>query len=98
MITLRKKGETYNGAKGDYLITKGHIDKYELYINEDYLQKQEDGNLHLIFKFIQAFQFKKDAFKRIEEIEWEYIHSEEHAKSQLESGLMTLEQYNSIFK
>ena len=95
MKKLTKLGETYRGAKGTYLISKGHIDKYELFINENYLQKQDNGVLHCTFKFIQAFQFKKDALKRIEEIEWEYIHSEEHLQSQLEYGLITKEEFNT---
>ena len=89
MKKITKVGETFRGAKGTYLINKGHIDKYELYLNEDYLQKNDDGELHFTFKFIQAFQFKKDLLKRIEEIEMEYIMSEEFLKSQVASGLMT---------
>ena len=48
MIKLSKLGETFRGAKGTYLITKGHIDKYELYLNEDHLQKNDDGELHFL--------------------------------------------------
>jgi hypothetical protein len=73
MKNLTKVGETFKGAKGTYLINKGHIDKYELYLNEDYLQKNDNGELHFTFKFIQAFQFKKDLLKKIEEIEIEYL-------------------------
>ena len=98
MIKLSKLGETFRGAKGTYLITKGHIDKYELYLNEDHLQKNDDGELHFTFKFIQAFQFKKDLIKRIEEIEFEYINSEEHLLSQLEYGLMTKEEVETKLK
>jgi hypothetical protein len=95
MKKITKVGETFRGAKGTYLINKGHIDKYELYLNEDYLQKNDDGELHFTFKFIQAFQFKKDLLKRIEEIEMEYIMSEEFLKSQVASGLMTEEEAQS---
>ena len=98
MIKLSKLGETFRGAKGTYLITKGHIDKYELYLNEDHLQKNDDGELHFTFKFLQAFQFKKDLIKRIEEIEFEYINSEEHLLSQLEYGLMTKEEVETKLK
>ena len=87
MIKIKKLGETFRGAKGTYLVTKGHIDKYELYLNKDFLKKNDDGDLLCTFKFLEAFQFKKDLIKRIEEIEFEYINSEEHLLSQLEYGL-----------
>ncbi len=92
MKNLTKVGETFRGAKGTYLVTKGHIDKYELYLNKDFLKKNDDGDLLCTFKFLQAFQFKKDLIKRIKEIEFEYINSEEHLLSQLEYGLMTKEE------
>tara|TARA_R100001443_G_scaffold67464_1_gene76253 strand:- start:2087 stop:2410 length:324 start_codon:yes stop_codon:yes gene_type:complete len=95
MKKLIKLGETFRGSKGTYLISKGHIDKYELFINENYLQKQDSGDLHCTFNFIQAFQFKKDALKMIEEIEWEYIHSEEHLQEQLAYGLINKEEFDT---
>ena len=107
MKKLSKLGETFRGAKGTYLVTKGHIDKYELYLNESpmpyFIKKNlgattDDGDLFCTFKFIQAFQFKKDLMKRIEEIEFEYINSEEHLLSQLESGLMTKEEVQTKIK
>ena len=98
MKNLTKLGETFRGARGSYLVTKGHIDKYELYLNENYLQKKDDGHLYYSFMFIQAFQFKKDAFKRVEELETEYIHSEEFVESQVASGLMTEEEARELIK
>lgn len=93
MKNLTKVGETFRGAKGTYLINKGHIDKYELYLNEDYLQKNDDGELHFTFKFIQAFQFKKDLLKKIEEIEIEYLDSGENLAYLLNTGLISQEEY-----
>lgn len=93
MKKLTKVGETFKGAKGTYLINKGHIDKYELYLNEDYLQKNDDGELHFTFKFIQAFQFKKDLLKKIEEIEIEYLDSGENLAYLLNTGLISQEEY-----
>ena len=98
MKKLTKLGETFRGAKGTYLVTKGHIDKYELHLNENYLQKKDNGQLYCSFMFIQAFQFKKDAFKRIEEIEAEYIRSEEFIESQVASGLMSEEEAREYIK
>ena len=98
MIKIKKLGETFRGAKGTYLVTKGHIDKYELYLNKDFLKKNDDGDLLCTFKFLEAFQFKKDLIKRIEEIEFEYINSEEHLLSQLEYGLMTKEEFETKIK
>jgi hypothetical protein len=93
MKKITKVGETFKGAKGTYLINKGHIDKYELYLNEDYLQKNDDGELHFTFKFIQAFQFKKDLLKKIEEIEIEYLDSGENLAYLLNTGLISQEEY-----
>jgi hypothetical protein len=93
MKNLTKVGETFRGAKGVYLINKGHIDKYELYFNEDYLQKNDDGEIHFTFKFIQAFQFKKDLLKKIEEIEIEYLDSGENLAYLLNTGLISQEEY-----
>jgi len=93
MKNLTKVGETFKGAKGTYLINKGHIDKYELYLNEDYLQKNDNGELHFTFKFIQAFQFKKDLLKKIEEIEIEYLDSGENLAYLLNTGLISQEEY-----
>ena len=93
MKKLTKLGETFRGAKGTYLLEKGHINKYELYLNEDWLQKNDDGEIHFTFKFIQAFQFKKDALKRLSEIETEYLNSEEHLSYLLEMGLIPKEEY-----
>jgi hypothetical protein len=93
MKNLTKVGETFKGAKGTYLINKGHIDKYELYLNEDYLQKNNDGELHFTFKFIQAFQFKKDLLKKIKEIEIEYLDSGENLAYLLNTGLISQEEY-----
>ena len=98
MKKLKKLGETFRGARGTYLVTKGHIDKYDLFLNENYLQKKDDGDLYYSFMFIQAFQFKKDAFKRVEELETEYIHSEEFVESQVASGLMTEEEARDLRK
>ncbi len=92
MIKLSKLGETFRGAKGTYLITKGHIDKYELYLNEDHLQKNDDGELHFTFKFIQAFQFKKDLIREIKVIEKDFTTSEEYIRNLISSGLMTKEE------
>jgi hypothetical protein len=93
MKKLTKVGETFRGAKGTYLLTKGHINKYELYLNEDWLQKNDDGEIHFTFKFIQAFQFKKDALKRLSEIETAYLSSGEHQAYLLNSGLISQEEY-----
>jgi len=93
MKKITKVGETFRGAKGTYLINKGHIDKYELYLNEDYLQKNDDGELHFTFKFIQAFQFKKDLLKKIKEIEIEYLDSGENLAYLLNTGLISQEEY-----
>tara|TARA_R100001163_G_C4891789_1_gene84433 strand:- start:146 stop:466 length:321 start_codon:yes stop_codon:yes gene_type:complete len=93
MKKLTKLGETFRGAKGTYLLTKGHIDKYVLYLNEDYLQKNDEGEIHFTFKFIQAFQFKKDALKRMAEIEMEYLDSGENLAYLLNTGLISQEEY-----
>jgi|TARA_R100000030_G_scaffold35558_1_gene26504 hypothetical protein len=93
MKNLTKVGETLQGAKGTYLINKGHIEKYELYLNEDYLQKNDDGELHFTFKFIQAFQFKKDLLKKIKEIEIEYLDTGESLAYLLNTGLISQEEY-----
>ena len=100
MKKLTKLGETFRGARGTYLVTKGHIDKYELYLNESPMPyfKKDDGQLYCSFMFIQAFQFKKDAFKRVEELETEYIHSEEFVESQVASGLMSEEEARERIK
>jgi hypothetical protein len=97
MKKLTKVGETFRGAKGTYLLTKGHINKYELYLNEDWLQKNDDGEIHFTFKFIQAFQFKKDALKRLSEIEMEYLNSEEHLSYLHEMGVIPKEEYTRDF-
>ena len=92
MKNLTKVGETFRGAKGIYLINKGHINKYELYLNEDYIQKKDNGELHFNFKFIQAFQFKKDLIKEIKVIEKDFTTSEEYIRDLISSGLMTKEE------
>ena len=92
MKKLKTTGVQLRGAKGDYIISKGTIDKYELFINKNYYRKLDNGDLTISFVFVQAFQFQKDAYKKIDEIEWEYIHSEEHIHGLISSGLMTKEE------
>ena len=92
MKKLKTTGVQLRGAKGDYIIRKGTIDKYELFINKNYYRKLDNGDLTISFVFVQAFQFQKDAYKKIDEIEWEYIHSEEYIHGLISSGLMTKEE------
>tara|TARA_R110002124_G_scaffold283748_1_gene460095 strand:- start:402 stop:722 length:321 start_codon:yes stop_codon:yes gene_type:complete len=98
---LKKNVDTYKTAEGVYLISKelGYFrEKYELLLSDGRFFKKEDGSICLEFRLIDVFQFKSDALKHLEQREDDYIHSEKHQTSLLESGLITKEEFEKNLK
>ena len=94
---MKQIGEIYKCYSGSYLLCKdtfsvhGKGSKYVVFFTESPFDFST-------FTKTQHFYFKKDAKDFIEKIENEYLHSEPHLQSQVESGLLTKSEMLEILK